>query len=191
MDKGAFYVLLDGEDRIVYTDGASVEEEAKLQELLWKEGAGGVLSGEKGVVSLLLEDRTYLVSFAESETNGWTYLYFNPLTNINESIHAITWLVLFVMALTAILAVIAAVVLYHYLNTPIGRLSKAMANMEKGILETRVDIPRRDELGQLEMALIRCRKNQEFNQRYRERAEREKKGGNSFPSGTDHSSFPL
>lgn len=149
MDKGAFYVLLDGEDRIVYTDGASVEEEAKLQELLWKEGAGGVLSGEKGVVSLLLEDRTYLVSFAESETNGWTYLYFNPLTNINESIHAITWLVLFVMALTAILAVIAAVALYHYLNAPIGRLSKAMANMEKGILETRVDIPRRDELGQL------------------------------------------
>lgn len=64
MDKGAFYVLLDGEDRIVYTDGASVEEEAKLQELLWKEGTGGVLSGEKGVVSLLLEDRTYLVSFA-------------------------------------------------------------------------------------------------------------------------------
>ena len=124
-----------------------MEEEAKLQELLWKEGTGGVLSGEKGVVSLLLEDRTYLVSFAESETNGWTYLYFNPLTNINESIHAITWLVLFVMALTAILAVIAAVALYHYLNAPIGRLSKAMANMEKGILETRGDIPRRDEIG--------------------------------------------
>lgn len=148
MDKGAFCVLLDGEGRIVYTAGTPAEED-ELQELLGQESAGGMLDTDKGVVPVPLADRTYLVSYAKSGTNGWRYLYFNPLANSKESIHAITWVVLLVMVITAVLSVIAAMSLYHYLNAPIGRLSRAMAHMEKGLLDTRVDIPRKDELGRL------------------------------------------
>ena len=149
MDKEAFCVLLDGESRIVYTAGTPVEDKTELQALLSQEKAGGMLAGDKGVVPVPLADRIYLASYAKSAANGWRYLYFNPLANSKESIRAITWVVLLVMVITAVLSIIAAMSLYHYLNAPIGRLSRAMAHMEKGVLDTRVDIPRKDELGRL------------------------------------------
>lgn len=147
IEQDAFCILLDGQGNIVYTSGIAVADVLQLQEMIQEEEKK--LSGGKGVVPLALKDRKYMVSFADSEINGWRYLYFNPLTNINKSIHQITWLVLMVTVVTAILSVIAAMVLYHYLNSPITRLSNAMLHMEKGVLGTRVEIRRKDELGQL------------------------------------------
>ena len=148
VEQDAFCILLDGQGNIVYTAGVAASDALQLQEVI-REDEDKKLSGGKGVVPLSLRDRKYMVSFADSKINGWRYLYFNPLTNINKSIHQITWLVLMVTVITAVLSVIAAMVLYHYLNSPITRLSNAMLHMEKGVLGTRVEIRRKDELGQL------------------------------------------
>lgn len=149
MDKNAFYALLDDEGEIVYTVGIPNGEEDGLQTLLQGKEMDAVLSQNKGTASVLTPESAYMVSYAKSTVNGWQYLYFNPLININGSIHAITWLVLLVMAVTAVLSVAAAMVFYYYLNSPIGQLSMAMAHMEKGKLDIRVDIRRKDELGKL------------------------------------------
>lgn len=149
MDKNAFYVLLDGEGEIVYSKGILPGESSELHTMLQGESIQELLTMDKGTASIQTTEGNYMVSFAESVINEWHYLYFNPLTNINESIQEITWLVLLVMAVTAVLSIVAALVFYYYINSPIGQLSTAMAHMERGSLDIRVDLRRKDELGKL------------------------------------------
>ncbi len=149
MDRNAFYVLLDRKGAIVYIMGNPIEGENELCALLQGESVQEAMSMNKGTATIRTAAGNYMVSFAESAINEWRYLYFNPLTNINESIQAITWLVLLVMAVTAALSIAAAMAFYYYINTPIVQLSKAMAYMERGRLDSQVKIGRKDELGQL------------------------------------------
>lgn len=149
MEKEAFCVLLDEEGSLVYTEGTGTPDQDLLKDVLRKEEKKGIKWEKRDVRTLNIAGKEYMTSYGRSAVNGWQYYYFNPLTNINEAVHAIAWLVPAVMMASGILSVTAALWLYYYLNLPISSLSRAMIQLKKGNLDTRVRIHRKDEFGLL------------------------------------------
>lgn len=151
MDEGAFSMLLDDTGELVYETGSEPNplfETQDAKESLIRESIEG-MQKETGIFSLSVSGKEYMVSYAKSGINQWQYLYFNPVSNIDRAIHAVVWMILAVITAAAAAAFLFALLLYHYLNAPISRLSRAMEGLQEGDMDTRVIIRRRDELGLL------------------------------------------
>lgn len=150
MDEGAFSVLLDDEGGLVY----KTMEDTKMK--MTQESIESVIrensekmEGEKGIFYTSILEKEYMVSYGKSDINEWKYLYFNPVSNIDKEIHAVVWMIIMVIILSAMAAFLATLMFYHYLNSPISCLNYAMCRLQEGDMDTRVAIKRRDELGLL------------------------------------------
>lgn len=150
MDEGAFSLLLDEKGEIVYETmkGVGIEMEQENVESTIEKNIEKI-EGERGIFFTSVLEKEYMVSYAKSDINEWRYLYFNPVSNIDKAIHAVVWMIIVVMVFSAMAAFLAALLLYHYLNSPISSLSHAMRSLQEGNMDTKVIIKRKDELGLL------------------------------------------
>ena len=91
----------------------------------------------------------YLVSIAQSEETKYKIVNVTSISEISDQVNRVVWSIIGALAAVLILAIMAALLLFGYLNKPIVGLYAAMNSYRKGNLDERIPVTRRDELGQL------------------------------------------
>lgn len=94
-------------------------------------------------------DGTYYLSIASSTITDFQIANLTSLKEISDNVNKLLTSVIFAIIAVIVIAGICAVLLFQYLQKPIVSVHTAMRQFQRGALDTRVDIQRKDELGQL------------------------------------------
>lgn len=94
-------------------------------------------------------DETYYLSIACTTIPGFQIANLTSLKAISDNVNQLLSSVIFAIIVVIVIAGICAVLLFQYLQKPIVSVHTAMRQFQRGALDTRVDVRRKDELGQL------------------------------------------
>lgn len=94
-------------------------------------------------------DGTYYLSIAHSAITDFQIANLTSLKEISDNVKQLLTSVIFAIIAVIVIAGTCAVLLFQYLQKPIVSVHTAMRQFQRGALDTRVDVRRKDELGQL------------------------------------------
>ena len=142
---GAYMVVVDGKDRIVFHPDKSFIGKRMSDELLQ------LLQDHTGSFIETVGEEEMFVAFTRSPLNGWRLVSLVPMESLLAGVRQIHDYTLWVLGIFLLLITLAVLVIFRYFVTPINRLSSLFRQIQEGTIDWNVRLPedRRDEIGKL------------------------------------------
>ena len=144
-EPGAYMVVVDGKDRIVFHPDKTFIGKRMSSELLQR------LQDDPEPFTEKIGQEEMFVTHTRSPLNGWRLISFVPMESLLVGVRQIRHYTLWVLGAFLFLIVLAVLVIFRYFVTPINQISHLFRQLREGTIDWDIRLPenRQDEIGKL------------------------------------------